>query len=271
VAGRAYVTKSGYKLDDFHPFVARTDDYGATWHSIAADLPNQPINVIVEDRRNPNLLFVGNDTGIFVSIDGGTRWVKMNNNMPNIPVHDMVIQPREQDLVAGSYGRGIFITNISPLQELTPAVLAEDVHLFTIKPTVQRVTWQFGANDYLFGQAHLQTQNEPNGMVIHYYLKAAAAGRADVTIADASGREVARVMGPAAAGLNTVVWNTRVASAGRGRGAPPAAPGATALDQLMPLGEYVVTLNVAGQTQTAHGSIVKTQGWSIGAAPQVIR
>src|SRR5262249_30538367 len=237
VAGRAYVTKSGYKLDDFHPFVARTDDYGATWHSIASNLPNQPINVIVEDRKNPNLLFVGNDTGIFVSIDDGARWVKMNNNMPNIPIHDLVIQPREQDLVAGSYGRGIFITNISALQELTPAVLSEDLHLFTIKPTVQRVTWQFGANDYLFGQAHLQTQDEPNGMAIRYYLKTGGSGRADVTIADASGREVARMNGPAAAGINTVIWNTRVASAaGRGRGAGPAAPGATALDQLMPLG-----------------------------------
>src|SRR5262249_30843846 len=121
------------------------------------------------------------------------------------------------------------------------------------------------------GQAHLQTQNEPNGMTIRYYLKAGASGRADVVIADAAGHEVARMNGPAAAGVNAVVWNTRVASAGRGRGAGPAAPGTTALDQLMPLGDYVVTLTVAGQTQTARGSIVKTQGWSIGAAPQVIR
>jgi hypothetical protein len=273
VAGRAYVSKSGYKLDDFRPFLCRTDDFGATWRSIAGNLPNEPINVVVEDRRNASLLFVGNDTGVFVSIDGGARWVKMNNNMPNIPVHDLLVHPREQDLVAGSYGRGIFITNIAPLQELTPAVLAEDVHLFTIKPTAQRVTWSFGANDYLFGQSHLQTPNEPNGMAIRYYLKAPAAGQADVVIADASGREVARLTGGTAAGINTVVWNTRVASAGRGRGAGqgPAAPGSTVLDQLMPLGEYVVTLSVAGQTETTRGTIVKTQGWSIGPAPQVIR
>jgi photosystem II stability/assembly factor-like uncharacterized protein len=272
VAGRAYVSKSGYKLDDFRPFLSRTDDFGATWRSIVGNLPNAPINVVAEDRRNPNLLFVGNDTGIFVTIDGGAAWVKMNNNMPNIPIHDLVVHPREQDLVAGSYGRGIFITNIAPLQELTPAVLAEDLHLFTIKPTVQRVTWAFGANDYLFGQAHLQTPNEPNGMVIRYYLKAAApSGQAQVVIADSTGREVARLPGPAAAGINSVVWNTRIASAGRGRGATPVVPGTTGIDQFLPLGDYAVTVSVGALTQKARGSIVKTQGWSIGAAPQVIR
>jgi hypothetical protein len=135
------------------------------------------------------------------------------------------------------------------------------------------VTWSFGANDYLFGQSKLQTQNEPNGMAIRYYLKTAAAGRADIVIADAAGHEVARLTGSTTAGINTVVWNTRVASAGRGRGAGqvPAAPGSTVLDQLMPLGEYAVTLSVAGVTQTTRGTIAKTQGWSIGPAPQVIR
>ena len=119
VAGRAYVAKSGYKFDDFRPYLFRTDDFGATWKSISSNLPNEPINVVFEDHKNPNLLFVGNDTGVFVSIDGGARWVKMNNNMPNVPVHDLLVHPRDNDLVLGSYGRGLFITNISALQELT--------------------------------------------------------------------------------------------------------------------------------------------------------
>jgi hypothetical protein len=104
-------------------------------------------------------------------------------------------------------------------------------------------------------------------------LKVPSVGQADVAIADAAGHEVARLAGSTTAGINTVVWNTRVASAGRGRGAgqAPAAPGSTVLDQLMPLGEYVVTLSVAGRTQTARATIAKTQGWSIGPSPQVIR
>ena len=121
----------------------------------------------------------------------------------------------------GTYGRDFWITNVGALQELTDAVLAEDVHLFSIKPTVQRVTWSFGANDYLFGQRHLQTPNEPNGMVIRYYLKTAGAGRATVVITDASNQEVARLQGTATAGINTVVWNT---------GRTPAAVAAAAVE-----------------------------------------
>jgi photosystem II stability/assembly factor-like uncharacterized protein len=275
VAGRAYVSKSGYKFDDFKPYLYRTEDFGAHWTSIAANLPNEPINVVYEDAKNPNLLFVGSDTGVFVSIDRGTRWVKMNNNMPNIPVHDLAVHPRENDLILGTYGRDFWITNIGPLQELTDAVLAEDAHLFSIKPTVQRITWSFGANDYLFGQRHLQTPNEPNGMVIRYYLKAAATGAASIVVADAAGQEIARLQGGAAAGINSVVWNTRLTGRAGGAGAPGRGGGATRgganLDQLAPLGEYIVSLTVGGKTLTQKATIAKTQGWSIGQSPTVIR
>ncbi len=218
VAGRAYVSKSGYKFDDFRPFLYRTDDFGATWTSIAGNLPNQPINVIYEDKKNPDLLFVGNDTGVFVSINRGASWVKMNNNIPNVPVKDLLVHPRENDLVLGTYGRGLYITNITPLQEMNDAMLAEEVHLFAIKPTVQRITWQFGANDYLFGQRNVQTPNEPNGMVIRYYLKNQGSGSANIVITDAKGQEVARLRGNTAAGINTVLWTMRAQGVGRGRG-----------------------------------------------------
>jgi photosystem II stability/assembly factor-like uncharacterized protein len=269
VAGRAYVSKSGYKFDDFRPFLYRTNDFGATWVSLAGDLPQQPINVIAEDPQNPDLLFVANDTGVFVTIDQGAHWTKMNNTIPNLPIHDLLIHPRDRDLILGSYGRGIFITNIRALEELTPAVLSEDLHLFTIKPTVQRITWQFGANDYLFGQRNFQTPNEPNGMLIRYYVKTTSQG-ATIAIANASGQEVARLTGPAAAGVNTVVWSTRT-DAGRGRGGGTGTQPGSLLDHLMPLGDYTVTLSVGGQTRTTKGTIAKTQGWTVGWVPQVIR
>ena len=216
VAGRAYVAKNGYRFDDFEPYLYRTDDFGATWRSISNGLPDEPINVVWEDYRNANLLFVGNDTGVFVSIDGGATWVKMNNNMPNIPVHDLMVHPRDQDLVLGTYARGFYITNIRPLQELTPAVLASDAHLFTIQPVVQRVRWAFGANDYLFGQRYFQTRNPPDGMIINYYLKNATSA-ATVTITNAQGQQVAQLQGTGNAGFNTVAWNTRMPPAGRRR------------------------------------------------------
>jgi photosystem II stability/assembly factor-like uncharacterized protein len=269
VAGRAYVAKSGYKFDDFRPFLYTTDDFGASWTSIAGNLPNQPINVVYEDPKNPNLLFVGNDTGIFVSIDRGARWVKMNNNMPNVPVRDMVVHPRENDLVLGTYGRGIYITNIAPLQEMNDAMLAEEVHLFAIKPVVQRVTWQFGANDYLFGQRNVQTPNEPNGMVIRYYLKNQAAGSANIIITDAKGQEVTKLPGKTSAGINTISWTMRAQGAGRGRGAGPG--GATILEQWAPIGDYTVTLELGDKRLTQKARIAKMQGWSLGPSPQIIK
>jgi hypothetical protein len=269
LAGRAYVTKRGYKFDDFRPFIYRTDDFGATWTSLAANLPHEPINVVWEDRNNPDLLFVGNDTGIFVSIDGGGRWVKMNNNMPNVPVHDLLVHPRENDLVIGSYGRGIFLTNIAPLQELDEEILQKETHLFQVEPTTQRVTWSFGANDYLFAAAHLETRNEPSGMVIRYYLRDSATGGAAITIADSDGNEVGRLEGGTSAGINTVIWNMRPRppeGGGRGFGG-----GGGVLDRLVPPGEYTVTLEVGGERLSVNATITKTQGWSLGPFPRVIR
>ncbi len=267
VEGRAYVTKRGYKFDDFKPFVYRTDDFGATWTSLAANLPDEPVNVIWEDRKNPDLLFIGNDTGIFVSIDGGERWVKMNGNIPNVPVHDLLVHPRENDLVVGSYGRGIFLTDVSPLQETSEAVLAEAVHLFHPEPTAQRVTWSFGANDYLFGDAHIVTPNEPPGMAIRYYLREPDPEGASIVVSDSHGNQVANLPGSGNAGINAVTWNMRLQGTGAGRGGGGGDP----LTRLLPPGDYVVTLQVAGRTFTRDARITSTQGWALGPFPTVIR
>jgi hypothetical protein len=268
VDGRAYVAKSGYKFDDFHSYVYRTEDGGATWTSIVSNLPAAPVNVVTEDSKNPDLLFAGTDAGLFVSLDRGMRWVRMNNNMPRVPVKDLIIHPRERDLIVGTYARDLWITNIATLEELTPSALAEDAHLFSIRPTVQRVTWQFGANDYEFGQRHTTTPNEPAGMMIRYHLAKTSATPASIVIADSAGHEVARLDGSASAGINTVIWNTRRPGAGRGGGRGAAG---TVLDQLMPLGKYSVTLMVGGSEQTQPAEIVGTQGWPVGVPSSVIR
>lgn len=272
--GTAYVAKNGYRNDDFRPFIYKTEDFGATWTSLAGNLPNEPVNVIYEDAKNPNLLFLGDDTGIFVSINGGKNWAKMNNNIPNVPVHDLLVHPRESDLVVGSYGRGLFVTNIAPLQEMNETMLAEDVRLFAIKPKVQRVTWAFGANDYLFGDRHILTPNEPNGVVINYYLKNKAAGKAKITVTDPYGKELASFEGPTNAGINTWIWDMRPAGARREGPGPGAGPGARSRDvlsQWVPPGEYVVVFEVGDKKLTQKAKITKTMGWSLGPFPEIIR
>jgi len=270
----AYVAKNGYRNDDFRPFIYKTEDFGKTWTSLAANLPNEPVNVVWEDAKNPQLLFLGNDTGVFVSIDSGKSWAKMNNNIPNVPVHDLLVHPREADLVIGSYGRGIFVTNIAPLQEMTEAMLAEDVHLFSVKPTAQLVAWSFGANDYLFGDKHIITPNEPNGVAIRYYLKSKAPGPVKLTVTEPSGLELVSFDGPTEPGIHTWIWNMRPAAARRPGAGPGAGAGGRprdALGQWVPPGEYAVVLETGGKKWTEKARITKTIGWSIGPSPQVIR
>jgi len=267
-AGRAYVSKSGNKTDDFHPYLFMTDDFGATWKSIAGNLPNEPIHVVWEDNRNPDLLFVGTGGGAFISITRGRKWVKVTN-IPNTPVLDLAVHPRERDLIVAALGRNVFVANIAPLEELTDAVLAKDAHLFSIKPTVERVTWSFGANDYLFGQRYFVTPNPDTGMAISYYLKGGRSDQPGIAITDFRGNEVARLKGTATPGINTVYWNMRAGSPQGGRGGGGGRGGYSA-DQWMPLGNYVVTLEVGGQKLSQPAQITRRQGWSLGPLPATI-
>jgi hypothetical protein len=142
--------------------------------------------------------------------------------------------------------------------------------MFDVPPTVQRVIWSFGANDYLNGQKYIQTPNGELGMEIRYYLRSGASEPARITITDAAGREVARLEGESNAGINTVVWSTRrdgQFDRGRGVGTDP-----VGIDDLwVPLGTYTVSLEVGGGRFTRTAEITGTQGWSVGLQPRTIR
>ena len=204
--GTAYVTYTGFRVDDFKPYVFKTTDYGETWTSIAGNLPNRSVNVIREDPKNPNLLFIGAEPGVFVSIDGGKTWQEMKNNMPTQPVHDLTIQAREGELVVATHGRSIFIADITPLEEWSEKVAAEDLHLFDVTPAVKWVT----RIEKQSATINFNGPSRPNGMVLNYYQKAAAAG--DITVQVMQGaRLIAETKkAPNAAGLNQLVWNLRV-------------------------------------------------------------
>ncbi len=202
--GTAYLTFSGYRSDDFKPYVYKTTDYGQTWTSIAAGLPDKAINVIREDAVNPNLLFVGAEFGLYVSIDGGKTWAEMRNNLPTQPVHDLLIHPRERDLIVGTHGRGIFITDISALQEITDKVLASDAHLFDVEAKVKWVVRRPTVTAY----TNFDGESEPNGVLINYYLKAPVSGDVMVKVLKGS-HVVAETKGTNTAGINTVMWNMR--------------------------------------------------------------
>ncbi len=246
-AGTAYVAKSRHRQDDFRPFLFKTTDFGATWTAIQNNLPQRPINVIWEDNVNPDLLFVGNDAGVYVSLDGGKVWTALKGNMPLVAVHDLIVHPRAGDLVVGTYGRGIWVTDVTPLREMQKALQADE-YLFAIEPKARRREGALG-NYRLYGDRLAVTPNEPNGLTFAYYLKNTAPDKVTLTVTDASGKTIRTLDGATKAGLNRVVlplveFGQQFGGGGGGRGAN-AAP--------LPPGEYNVLLQVNGKqfTQTA--------------------
>jgi photosystem II stability/assembly factor-like uncharacterized protein len=116
--GRVYATLNGYRFDNFAPYVYVSDDYGKTWNQIGADLPNEPVNVIKEDPRNENIIYVGTDGGLYVSIDGGNSFMMWNKGLPkSVPVHDIAIHARENEIVLGTHGRSIYIAKLDEVQK----------------------------------------------------------------------------------------------------------------------------------------------------------
>jgi hypothetical protein len=243
-AGTAFVAKTGRRQDNFQPYLFRTTDYGETWANIAGNLPRWPVNAIVEDPQKSGVLFAGTDVGVYASPDGGSHWMALKSNMPPTPVTDLVVHPREQDLVAGTYGRGIWIMDISPIREMTEENL-KGPYLFTVKPRPIRVEGAQG-NYRLLGDSFPLTPNEPNGLIVYYYLNRKSSQPVTVTIADSSGKVVRTLTGSQDTGFHRVASES---FARGGRGAPPAAA--------MPPGDYVVTLQAGDTKFTQKAQVVQ--------------
>lgn len=127
---RVYVTLNGYRSDDFTPYIFVSENYGKTWKSISNAIPDAPVNVILEDPSNENLLFVGTDNGLYVSFNQGNSWEVFQNGIPNVAVHDLVIQAKAKDLLVGTHGRSIYKTNIAQLQQMNAEMLAKELYIF---------------------------------------------------------------------------------------------------------------------------------------------
>ncbi|MFS4455233.1 VPS10 domain-containing protein [Maribacter sp. 2304DJ31-5] len=138
---RVYVSLNGYRWDDFTPYIYVSEDYGKSWKNIASNIPAAPVNVILEDPENENLLFAGTDNGLYVSFDQGASWEVFQNGMPNVAVHDLVIQPRAKHLLVGTHGRSIYKADISKLQLMTPELMDKNLHVFPLQPIKHSKNW----------------------------------------------------------------------------------------------------------------------------------
>jgi hypothetical protein len=236
-AATCYVTFDGHRTDDHKPYVFKTTDFGETWSSIAANLPQGNVNVIREDPKNKNLLYLGTEYAFYVSLDGGKAWKRFMNGLPTVRIDDILVHPRDNDLILGTHGRSIYIMDdITALQQMTDTATASaDAVIFDIRPAV---AWATDIQKAILaeGAKLFRGQNPAPGSAISYWLKSEPAGDVRITITDVTGREIRVINGTRNVGLNRVQWDLRPTPVGRGRGqggggqaatpaGAPAAPG----------------------------------------------
>ncbi len=204
-AGTAYAAFDGHRNDDYNTYVYKTSDYGKTWKSLKSNLLFGWVNVIREDLKNKNLLFVGTELGIYASLDSGKTWFSVKNNLPTAAVDDIAVHPRENDLIIGTHGRGIWILDdISPLQEMTDGLLQSDFYLFRIRPTTQ---YYPATTREIYSRPYHAERNPVYGMNIYAYFKTKPAEKPKVVVKNEKGEEMFQVSLSTVEGLQRVAWN----------------------------------------------------------------
>ena len=248
--GTVYATFDLHMFGDPRPYAYRSGDYGKTWSALVA--PDGPVrgyaHVIKEDLANPDLLFLGTELGLWVSLDGGKQWAHYKGgDLPAVAVRDLAIHPRDHDLVIATHGRGIWIVDdITPLRALTPATLASNAVFLKARPIVQRVPAQGG---WANGDAAFVGPNPPGDAVITYYQKKRHIfGDLTIEVLDQTGRQVGTVPSSKRRGLNRVTWAMRLP--------PPKVPSAASVafgaafgPRLLP-GTYTVKMSKDKDTYT---------------------
>jgi hypothetical protein len=286
-ADAAFVSFDGHNDDDFTPYVFRTTDGGGTWSSVTGDLPaGVVVNALAEYPKNAQVLLAGTESGLYFTLDGGRSWARAGGNLPRVPVDDIVVEEKSGDIVLGTHGRSIIILDDARFfEQLAPATLSSDLHLFPIRPATQ----QYQARSLPPpGASAFSGDNLAPGALVTYYLReevkppdapagtpapsAAAAGAngangkpaagapageprptgVTITIADSAGKVVREIPGAGRKGLNRVAWDLREplsftpADSDDGWFGMPRGPA-------VPPGTYTVTVAAAGRT--ARGTV----------------
>jgi hypothetical protein len=217
-----FISYDHHRTGDFTPYVYVTTDAGKTFRSIASNLPTGGpdfVHVIRQDIVNPELLFVGTDVGVYVSLNKGRSWQRFMSGLPTVPVNDLKIHPRDRELIAGTHGRSIWVVDITALQQLNAAVIAADAHLFTPRTAFQYGEAPTGGQGMSGGGSpghKLFMAAVPTyGAEILFRLGTRGSAPTRVEISDITGDVIRTLTGPSGLGIHRVVWDFR------GKAPPP--------------------------------------------------
>ncbi|HXS98187.1 MAG TPA: hypothetical protein VN736_26495 [Candidatus Limnocylindrales bacterium] len=234
-AGTAFVAATNYQLDDFRPYLYKTNDYGKTWTKIVNGIPDDHFTrVIREDPNHRGLLVAGTELGLFISFDDGANWKSFQQNIPIVPITDIQFHKREKDMVVGTQGRAFYVLDDMPLvYQINDSVATEAAHLFKPKDPYRMGGGRFGGGR---GAAAVG-ENPPAGAVVYYWLKDKPKGELTLEFLDGAGKVVHKfssneaprpqvtegaipeenpfrafagpARAPANAGMNRFIWNLR--------------------------------------------------------------
>ena len=231
--GTVYATFDGHRQNDFETYIYASNDFGQTWRSMAANLKGLVARTLTEDLKNPDVLYLGTETGLFVSLDRGKGWQRLKANLPTVRIDEITLHPRDNAMILATHGRTIWILdNLAPIQEYSAALTAASgAKLFVPsaaamfrRPASDR-NYQFWGDQTFFGE------NPPQAAVISWYFKNQVES-VQLKITDAAGKDVREISGPVLAnsnrpGIQSACWDLRVqpapapafgGAAGRGQG-----------------------------------------------------
>ena len=213
---RVYATFDNHRVNDYETYVYASDDYGQSWRSIAGNLKGEVIKTITEDLKNPDVLYLGAETGLFVSLDRGRSWSRIKANLPTVRIDEITIHPRENAMILATHGRALWILDhLEPIQEYAAAQTASaDARLFTPPPYAMYRRPTRDRNYEFWGDQTFYGENPPQAALISWINKREV-GDLKLKITDAAGREVRDISGQVLAnrnkpGIQSACWDLRV-------------------------------------------------------------
>ena len=214
--GTVYATFDGHRQNDFSTYIYASGDYGQTWRPIMANLKDEVARSLTEDVRNPDVLYLATETGLFVTLDRGGRWGRIKANLPTVRIDEITLHPRDNAMILGTHGRAIWVLdNLAPIQEYAAAQkTSAGAALFSPPPAAMYRRPARDRNYEFWGDQAFFGENPPQAAVITWLLKKDV-GEVQLKIADSTGREVREISGPVLANSNTAgiqpaCWDLRV-------------------------------------------------------------